>query len=289
VTLRLAYNTNGFPQHRLEDVAELLAGLGYDGIAVTPDVHHLDPFAPDAVARASDLRARLDALGLAAAVETGARFVLDRARKHQPTLLSPPAGAAERLDMLVRCHALAVALGAETLSFWSGTPDEQSSGLPRDALLDRLCTGASALLDEARGSGVRVCFEPEPGMLVASLAELDAFLARLARDELAVMLDVGHVPVTERIGAPQAVARLGARLGGVQLDDARPGVHEHLFPGEGVIDWPGLLDALGRARYAGLAVLELPRHAHDPVCTAREAVGFLRRAEGGAGPAQPPA
>ncbi|MHC5211010.1 MAG: sugar phosphate isomerase/epimerase family protein [Planctomycetota bacterium] len=288
MTLRPAYNTNGFPQHRLDDVVELLAEMGYAGIAVTPDVHHLDPFAPDAVRRATALRARLEDLGLAVAVETGARFVLDRARKHQPTLLSAPAGAAERLDLLVRCHGLAVALGAETLSFWSGAPGEGDRRATDDELLDRLCAGSSALLDEARGSGVRLCVEPEPGMLVDSLAATDAFLLRLGREELSVMLDVGHVPVTERIAAHEAVLRLGPRLGGVQLDDARPGVHEHLFPGEGVTDWPALVSALDRARYVGLAALELPRHVHDPVRTAREALDFLRRLEPEPAPGQPP-
>jgi sugar phosphate isomerase/epimerase len=289
VTLRLAYNTNGFPQHRLEDVAELLAGMGYAGIAITPDVHQLDPCAPGSLAQAAELRARLADHGLAVAVETGARFVLDPARKHQPTLLSEPAGAARRLDMLSRCHALAVALGAETLSFWSGAPAEGAAPAGRDELLDRLCAGAAALLDEARGSGVRVCFEPEPGMLVASLEDLDAFLRRLGREDLAVMLDVGHVPVTERLAAHDAVARWAARLGGVQLDDARTGEHEHLFPGEGVTDWAALLTALERARFAGLAALELPRHAHDPVRTARAALEFMRRLEAGVAPDHPPA
>ena len=44
MTLRLAYNTNGFPQHELREVVALLGDLGYRGIAITPDVHHLNPF-----------------------------------------------------------------------------------------------------------------------------------------------------------------------------------------------------------------------------------------------------
>jgi sugar phosphate isomerase/epimerase len=269
--LRLAYNTNGFPQHRLEDMAELLARLGYAGIAITPDTFHLDPMG-DGPVRARALVSRLRDLGLAVAVETGARFVLDTARKHQPTLLDEPTGAARRLDMLRRCLDIAVTLDAETFSFWSGSP---TSELPRNEVLDRLCVGAEALLDEARGSDVRVCFEPEPGMAVASLAETREFFARLARDELGLMLDVGHVPVTESITPAQAVADWASRLGGLQLDDSRGGVHEHLAPGEGEIDWPALIAAIEGSGYRGLASLELPRHGHDPVATATAAKAAL--------------
>lgn len=276
--MRLGYNTNGFPQHRLEDVCRILAELGYDGIAITPDVLQLDPFGSGARREAEGLRRLVDELGLAVAVETGARFVLDPRRKHQPTLLSEPAGAARRLDMLRRCLELAHVLGAETFSFWAGTPEDgdATGGSRRDECLDRLCAGAAALLDAGAGETTRVCFEPEPGMLVASLAELDAFLGRLDRPELAVMLDVGHVPVTEREPPDVVLQRLAPRLGGLQLDDSRDGVHEHLFPGDGEIDFGAVVGAADAVGFTGLASLELPRHGHDPVRTACRALAFLR-------------
>lgn len=273
--MRLAYNTNGFPQHRLEDVVAVLAELGYDGIAITPDVFHLDPLG-DGLARARELRPRLADAGLAVAVETGARFLLDPRRKHQPTLLSAPAGAAHRLELLQRCLEIAVVLEAETFSFWSGTPDDPE--LSRDEALERLCVGAEALLDGASPGGPTPCLEPEPGMLVASLSDFEDVTTLLGRDELRLMLDVGHVPVTETDDPAEVVRRQAPRLAGLQLDDSRDGVHEHLLPGEGDLDWPGLLAAVEAVGFGGLASLELPRHGHDPVGAAARAKAFLEQA-----------
>ena len=271
--LRLAYNTNGWPQHELSDIATQLAGMGYAGIAITPDVFHLNPFRADALDDARALRRRLDDLQLAVAVESGARFVLDPARKHWPTLLDEPPAAARRLDYLQRCLALAVALRAETFSFWSGAAPP---GLAPDETLERLCRGAAAVLDAAAGSGVRLCFEPEPGMAVASLEDTGDFLLELGRAELHLMLDVGHVPVTDELAPSDAILAFAERLGGVQLDDSRGGRHEHLFFGDGEIDFSAVARALEAVNFTGLAAVELPRHDADPVTTARRAMEFWR-------------
>ncbi len=277
MTLRLAYNTNGWPQHELRDVAAQLAALGYAGIAITPDVFHLNPWRAGALEDARALRRQLDDLALAVAVETGARFVLDPARKHWPTLLDEPPHAARRLDYLRRCLDLAVALRAETLSFWSGA---RPPGLADEAVLERLCAGAHALLDAAAGSDVRVCLEPEPGMAVASLQDAGDALLAVGREDLLLMLDVGHVPVTEDLPPADAILAFGPRLGGVQLDDSAGGRHEHLFFGEGGIDWPAVAAALRATGFAGLASVELPRHDFDPVTTARRAMEFWRGLRG---------
>jgi sugar phosphate isomerase/epimerase len=120
MSLRYAYNTNGLTSHRLDDALALLADCGYDGVALTLDVAHHDPFAADLSGRTAVLRRRLDALGLANVVETGARFLLDPRRKHHPTLVSPAAAdRARRVAFLHTCVDVAADLGSEAVSFWA--------------------------------------------------------------------------------------------------------------------------------------------------------------------------
>ncbi len=58
----------------------------------------------------------------------------------------------------------------------------------------------------------------------------------------------------------------------------RRGVHDHLMFGEGEIDFPPILQALREVGYTGGVHVELSRHSHDAVRTARAALAFLQKA-----------
>src|SRR5437868_246754 len=92
----LGYNTNGFAHHRLEDALAILADLGYRSVALTLDYHALNPYDPDHRDQLRRVAALLQRHGLRCVIETGARFLLDPRRKHQPTLLSSDEGERER-------------------------------------------------------------------------------------------------------------------------------------------------------------------------------------------------
>lgn len=268
----LYYNTNGFGFHRLDDATRLLAGLGYDGVALTPDVHHLDPFRATA-ADVAAYRRLLDDLGLRCVVETGARFVLDPARKHRPSLLDEPADAARRLDFLRRCVDLAVALGAPVVSTWSGSgPDD----LDPEAGFDRLVGGLARLCAHAAGAGVRVGFEPEPGMAVDTTATWPRLRAAVGHPALGLTLDIGHVLATREGDPARILRRYAADLVVVQVDDHRPGRHEHLLFGEGEVPWPEVAAAITATGYAGPLEVELSRHGSEAPHAARRSRDFLR-------------
>ncbi|BCB84258.1 hypothetical protein Psuf_015710 [Phytohabitans suffuscus] len=107
--LRFGYGTNGFANHRLTDALAVIADLGYEGVALTLDHDHLDPFAPDLARRTDDLASTLDRLGLSVVVETGARYLLDPWHKHAPTLLHDD--PAKRLEFLRRAVRIGADLG----------------------------------------------------------------------------------------------------------------------------------------------------------------------------------
>ncbi len=271
--LRFGYGTNGFANHRLDDALTVIADLGYDGVALTLDHHHLDPFAPDLSRRVEAVARRLAELGLAVVVETGARYLLDPWRKHQPTLLAEE-GSGRRVDLLRRAVLVAADLGAEAVSFWSGT---RPRGLPDTVARQRLLAGCGEVLDIADAHGVNLGFEPEPGMFIEDIAGYDRLYEQLGRPErFGLTLDIGHCRCLEPLPVPDCVRRVGDRLVNVQIDDMRRGVHEHLELGAGEVVFPPVLAALVGVGYRGLVAVELPRHSHAAPTVAERSIGFLR-------------
>jgi sugar phosphate isomerase/epimerase len=273
--LRFGYGTNGFSNHRLADALTVIAGLGYEGVALTLDHHHLDPFARDAARRTAAAADRLRDLELAVVVETGARYLLSPWRKHSPTLMDDDRGP--RLDFLRRAVTVAADLGAEALSFWAGVPPDE---VEENHAWRRLVDGCAEVAAAARGAGVPLGLEPEPGMLVATIADWRRLRTDLGvQPDLGLTLDIGHCRCVESLSVPECVTDVIAHLVTVQIDDMREGAHEHLELGAGEIDFPPVLRALSDGGYRGLVSVELPRHAHAAPAVAAASMTFLRAAQ----------
>lgn len=275
VPLRFAYNTNGTANHRFDDALSLIADSGYDGVALTLDHHHFDPFAPDFAKRAEALATKLDKLRLGLVIETGARFLLDPRAKHEPTLLSPePEGRAKRIKFLRLAIDLAALTRAEAVSFWSGIRRPEVSSAQAAAFLQ---AGLEAVLEHAERQKVIVAFEPEPGMLIETVADFLELKRQFPALKLA--LDTGHCVASDECAPETAVREMQNELGTVAIEDMRHGVHEHLFFGEGEMDIAAILRALGEINFQKLVCVELSRHSHCADKTVLAALKFLKEAE----------
>src|SRR5262249_21971160 len=189
--MRWGYNTNGFAHHRLEDALSILASLGYGSVAITLDHHALNPYDPDLPQQLARVRELLQRLGLRSVIETGARFLLDPWRKHQPTLVSAEEGQRTmRLEFLQRAADIARDLGSDAVSFWSGSADDEA---PAAVVMARLVDGCQRLCDYAADRRVCLAFEPEPGMFIDTMARFAELRQRVLSPCFGLTLDIGHL------------------------------------------------------------------------------------------------
>ena len=113
--------------------------------------------------------------------------------------------------------------------------------------LEHLCAFAHPL-------GVRVLVEnltsepttPSHLMTILDLGHLDI---------VDICLDLGHAHMT--VGVAEAIATLGDRIGSVHVHDNHGLKDEHLWPGDGNIDWPAATKALKSLTAPPAAVLEI--------------------------------
>jgi len=76
-------------------------------------------------------------------------------------------------------------------------------------------------------------------------------------DRVGVTLDLGHAHLT--VGVPQAIATLGKRIAAVHVHDNHGLTDEHLWPGDGTIDWDAAIPALKALADPPAAVLEISK------------------------------
>jgi sugar phosphate isomerase/epimerase len=278
--MRLGFSTNTLADVDPATVLPTLAELGYESLAITLDRHVLDPFAPDIAAELTRWRQSLAAARMRCVIETGARHLLDPLVKHEPTLVSGSAAArGRRSDLLVRAVDVAGDLDADCVSLWAGVVRDAA---PAAVLWERITTAFHPVLAHAARRGVRLGFEPEPGMFIDTLDRCDELRDRLGRPaHLGLTVDLGHL---ECMGERPVGARLGARardVVNVHVDDMLACRHEHLPLGAGDVDFAAALDALTAGGYRGGLHVELPRQSHRWLDTARHSAAFLRPLLGG--------
>ena len=272
--MRLGYSTNSIGDIAPLDALPMLRDLGYRSIAITLDHHLLNPFGPVLAEEISRWRRALATAGMACVIETGARHLLDPARKHEPTLVSAHRdGRSRRVEFLRRAIDVAAELQAGCVSLWAGVAADSAD---EETIWGRLTDGLAAVLDHAAARGVMIGFEPEPGMFIDTLARQARLVERLGRpDRLKLTLDIGHM---ECMGERPMASMLAPRAGdvvNVHVEDMLPCRHEHLPLGSGVLDPEPVLQTLAAAGYAGGIHVELPRQSHRWLETARQSARVL--------------
>lgn len=298
----IGYNTNGLANHTFPDACRLLQKYGYEGIAITLDHDLLMRTDDDRLefrVPPAEIARVAKSHGLRCVVETGARYLLDPFRKHEPTFFDDDE---KRRALRQAYYFRAIELAAETestcVSLWTGNLSEEVATLDElneietfKKYLKIFCASLIPVMDYARKLGVRVAMEPEPGMLLETAGEYGILLEVLeemdarAAAELYLTLDTGHLIYNDE-PIRQTFYKYRDRLVNVHLDDAvrrrwskgKRIPHEHLLLGDGWMDvrqmWAGLVKS---AQFSGSLCVELSRHSHCAAETVRETREFIRK------------
>lgn len=272
----LGFSTNSIGEIDPLDAVRILADVGYRSIAITPDRHLLNPFSKGFGEEIARWQRTLDTHGMACVIETGARFLLDPLVKHEPTLVSSDrSGRERRVEFTRRAIDIAAELRADCCSLWSGIGRDAADDA---TLLARLVEGLGAIIEHAAVRGIRLGFEPEPGMVIDTVARYRQLLERLGNpDTLGLTIDTGHLECLGERPAADVIAPWCSRIVNVHVDDMLACRHDHLPLGTGDVDFPSLLAALSGGGYAGGLHVELSRQAHRWLDTARESARFVER------------
>ncbi|MEN6643251.1 MAG: sugar phosphate isomerase/epimerase family protein [Armatimonadia bacterium] len=158
------------------------------------------------------------------------------------------------VDAMTEALAQAEALGAGLIIVHPGYYDPQVD--EREQSLQRAVASYNEVSRRASQRGLRLALEylpPKPADLGTSAAELLWLKERIDGDT-GFCLDVNHANLPEDL--PEVVRRLALSLLTTHLSDNDGREEKHWLPGEGVIDWPALMGALGEAAYRGPLLLE---------------------------------
>jgi inosose dehydratase len=181
--------------------------------------------------------------------------------------------AIEPHSSLLVAMGCAVLVYAETSGSIAGDPRRSLSGRPRLGAGDWHDFGAqlTELADHLSARGIGLVYHHHMGTVIESEAEIDRLMAATG-DKVGVLLDTGHAAYA---GVdPAALARRHAdRIRHVHCKDVRPevlarvrardasfldGVLDGVFtvPGDGCIDFTGVLAKLAAVDYGGWLVVE---------------------------------
>lgn len=272
----LAFSSNAFKKNTLAEAIDALADIGYRGVEFMADLHHAWPPEFSAERRAETKR-QLAARNLVVSNVNAFTCFVHGDTYHPTFITDDPAKLKIRVDHTKASLELAAEFDCRTVSIQPGGP-MIGTGLTYEAAAERFAEALHDCLPTARKTGVTIAVEPEPGLLIQSAAEYLAFKEIYFADEPLVKMncDIGHLFCVGDDPA-EVIRMMPEQIAHVHLEDiGADHVHQHLTPGQGVIDFKRVFAALDEIRYGGWVTVELYPFVTTATGTAKAAWDALR-------------
>lgn len=273
---RLAFSSNAFKKNTLAEAIDAVAGIGYAGVELMADLHHAWPPTFDA-ARRRDTQKQLADRGIVVSNVNAFTCFVHGDTYHPTWITADRTRRALRIDHTKRSLELAQEFGVKTLSIQPGGP-MIGTGLTYPQAAERFAEALGECVATARACGVTLAIEPEPGLLIQTADEYLQFKRKFFPAESAVKMncDLGHLFCVG--DDPASVIRaMPEQIVHVHLEDIGANhVHQHLTPGQGVIDFDEIFKALDEVGYEDWVTVELYPFVTTAAGTAKAAWDYLQ-------------
>lgn len=263
-------STGCFYQKSIFDCLEPILTGGFSLIEVCSFPAHLDYHDFASVRRIAE---RLDALGIGAY-----SFHAPFAEHIDITSLDRSQRAASVHEVNVAAEAAAL-LGVRYLVVHPGPEHSQlPSGDERQRRLEHVAHSLDEIARHCQRLGMTCVLENKlPHLLFGNTADMLWILGAMTVTDVGVCLDTGHAHLAGELDT--AIQKLSRHLRMVHASDNSGHFDDHFPPGQGKIDWPGVLGLLRNGGFRGSIMMEIagrgePAQIFD---AARRARQFLRR------------
>ena len=266
------YSTNAFVKFGLVDAVARIARLGFKGVEIMADRPHLYP--PDVEEdEFQRLQQALTAGGLKV-TNLNSFTLFAVGDTYLPSWIEPERHRREiRIRHTRDCLRLARRLGCTNISVPPGGP---LSGVTRGEAERLFYEGIEQAAPLAEELNVRLLVEPEPGLMIETTRQFQAFMRGVRSPAVGVNFDIGHFFCAGE-DPQEAFETLFEWVGHVHLEDiAATRVHRHLIAGQGAIRFADVLKRMLRLGYTGDVSLELYPYVDTPEEAGRESLAFLK-------------
>ena len=131
----------------------------------------------------------------------------------------------------------------------------------RDEKIKHAMECLDSLAEYAYGKGVWIALENLPRTCLANTVKEHLYMLS-ANDKLRACLDFNHCLIDD---TADVIKKLGNKIITVHVSD-RDNINErHWLPGEGVLDWKGIIDAFNNIGYRGAWIYELGLNAPSTI------------------------
>jgi sugar phosphate isomerase/epimerase len=274
--MRLAFSSNAYMHHSVEEAIARIADVGYQGIELMADVPHAWPagLLPE---RKKSIRQALDRHGLT--ISNINAFMMNAVADPRQPYWHPgwtdpdPHYRAIRREHTKRALRLAQELGAPCITTEPGghLTSEQSWDDGARIFYDEImpCVELAERLE------VQLLIEPEPELLIETFGQYLKFVSRINSPWVKLNFDIGHAYCVSE-NPEKWVEPMAPHTAHYHFEDiAATRKHAHLVPGQGAIDFTATLVAIRKTSYCGWLTVELYPYIDDPDDAARQARTFL--------------